>query len=178
MQIFVEAVVKPNPLLPPQQLKDLKTPKNFKPFVKSLLALVDKQASMGSSNAIQITPAGFKKDKGTPVYFYSIALTSLEGKANLLAYKWQPNDLIYKYYVEFREELSKELRERPGVWYRLALAQTQGNKHDPPPLSQYVQCLMEAGLEESDVIGDFSMGSKPDAEGFGVSKIFEPFLSN
>ena len=70
MQIFVEAVVKPNPLLPPQQLKDLKTPKNFKPFVKSLLALVDKQASMGSSNAIQITPAGFKKDKGTPVYFY------------------------------------------------------------------------------------------------------------
>ena len=28
MQLFVEAVVKPNPLLPPTQLKDLKTPKN------------------------------------------------------------------------------------------------------------------------------------------------------
>ena len=76
MLLFVEAVVKRNPLLPPTQLKDLKTPKNFKPFVKSLLALVDKQANMGTtrtSNALQITPAGFKKDKGTPVYFYSIA---------------------------------------------------------------------------------------------------------
>ena len=65
MQIFVEAVVKPNPLLPPTQLKDLKTPKNFKPFV-SLLALVDKHAIMGASNALQITPSGYKKDKGTP----------------------------------------------------------------------------------------------------------------
>ena len=160
MQVFVEAVVKTNPLLPPQQLKDLKTPKNFKPFVKSLLALVDKQANMGTSNVLQITPAGFKKDKGTPVYFYSIALTSLEGKANLLAYKWAPNDLIFKYYVEFREEANKEIREKPGVWFRVALAQTASNKHDPPPLSQCVQCLMEAGLEESDIIGDFSMGSK------------------
>ena len=35
---------------------------------------------------------------------------------------------------------------------------------------------MEAGLEESDVIGDFSMGSTPDVEGFGVSKIFELVL--
>ena len=37
----------------------------------------------------------------------------------------------FKYYVEFREEVSVELREKPGVWYRLAPAQTQGNKHDP-----------------------------------------------
>ena len=35
---------------------------------------------------------------------------------------------------------------------------------------------MEAGLEESDIIGDFSMGSKPDVEGNSVSKVFEPFL--
>ena len=41
MQLFVEAVVKPNPVLHPQQLKDLKTPKNFKPFVKSLLTFSD-----------------------------------------------------------------------------------------------------------------------------------------
>ena len=176
MQIFVEAVVKPNPLLPPTQLKDLKTPKNFKPFLKSLLGLVDKHANMGTSNAIQITPSGFKKDKGTPVYFYSVALTSLEGKANLLAYKWAPQDLIFKYYVEFREESSKAQREQPGVWFRVPLAQTAANKHDPPPLSQYVQCLMEAGLEESDIIGDFSMGSKPDVEKNSVSKVFEPFL--
>ena len=69
--------------------------------MKSLLALVDKHANMGASNALQITPAGFKKDKGTPVHFYSIALTPLGGKANLLAYKWAPNDLqlIFKYYV-------------------------------------------------------------------------------
>ena len=70
MQLFVEAVVKPNPLLPPTQLKDLKIPKNFKPFVKSLSALVDKQANMGTSNAFQITQAGIKKDKGIPVYMY------------------------------------------------------------------------------------------------------------
>ena len=176
MQIFVEAVVKPNPLLPKSQLKDLKTPKNLKPFLKSLLGLVDKHANMGTSNAIQITPSGFKKDKGTPVYFYSVAMTSLEGKANLLAYKWAPQDLIYKYYVEFREESSKVQREEPGVWFRVPLAQTAANKHDPPPLSQCVQCLMEAGLEESDIIGDFSMGSKPDVERNSVSKVFEPFL--
>ena len=36
MQLFVEAMVKPNPLLPPSQLKDLKPHKDFKPFVKSL----------------------------------------------------------------------------------------------------------------------------------------------
>ena len=110
------------------------------------------------------------------MYFYSVALTSLEGKANLLAYKWAPQDLIFKYYVEFREESSKVQREKPGVWFRVPLAQTAANKHDPPPLSQYVQCLMEAGLEESDIIGDFSMGSKPDVEKNSVSKVFEPFL--
>ena len=114
MQIFVEAVVKPNPLLPKQQLKDLKNPKNLKPFLNSLAALVDKHANMGSSNAIQITPAGFKKD--THTYFFSVAMTSLEGKDNLLAYKWTANDLMYKYYVEFREESNKE-QEVPGVWY-------------------------------------------------------------
>ena len=173
MRLFVEAVVKPNPLLPHTQLKDLKIPKNFKPFVKSLSALVDKKANMGTSNAFQITQAGIKKDKGIPVYLYSIGLTSMEGKVNLLAYKWAPNDLIFKYFVEFREVVSKEI---PGVWFRLALAQTAANQHDPPPLSQYIQCLMEAGLEESDIIGDFSMGSKPDVEGFSVSKVFEPFL--
>ena len=75
---------------------------------------------------------------------YSIDLASLEGKANLLVYKWAPNDLIF----------------------RLFLAQTASNQHGPPPLSQYIQCLMEAALEESDIIGDFNMGSKPDVEGF------------
>ena len=173
MRLFVEAVVKPNPLLPRTQLKDLKIPKNFKPFVKSLSALVVKKANTGTSNAFQITQAGIKKDKGIPVYLYSIGLTSMEGKVNLLAYKWAPNDLIFKYVVEFREVEPKEI---PGVWFRLALAQTAANQHDPPPLSQYIQCLMEAGLEESDIIGDFSMGSKPDVEGFSVSKVFEPFL--
>ena len=110
------------------------------------------------------------------MYFYSVVMTSLEGKANFLAYKWAPNDLIFKYYVELREEPNKELREKPGVWFRVALAQTASNKHDPPPLSQCVQCLMEAGLEESDIVGDFSMGSKPDVEGNSVSKVFKPFL--
>ena len=128
---------------------------------------------MGSSNAIQITPAGYKKD--THTYFFSVAMTSLEGKDNLLAYKWTANDLIFKYYVEFKEEFNKA-QEVPGVWYRVPLAITAANKHDPPPLTQYVQCLMEAGLEESDIIGDFSMGSKPDAERKPVSKVYEPFL--
>ena len=59
------------------------------------------------------------------MHFYSIALTSLEGKANLLAYKWASNDLMFKYYVELREEVSKEIREKPGVWFRVAPAQTE-----------------------------------------------------
>ena len=42
------------------------------------------------------------------MYFYSIALTSLEGKANLLAYKWAPNDLIFKCYVEFEKKSAKK----------------------------------------------------------------------
>ena len=62
------------------------------------------------------------------------------------------------------------MEEKPGVWFGVALAQISSNKHDPPPLSQYIQCLMEVGLEESDIIGDFSMGSKPDVEGFSMSK--------
>ena len=118
-------------------------------------------------------PSDIKKGKGIPVYLYSIALTSMEGKANLLAYKWAPNDLIFKYFVEFREVVCKEI---PGVWFRLALAQTASNQHDPPPLNQYIQCLMEAGLEASEIIGDFSMDSKPDVERFSVSKVCEPFL--
>ena len=49
-----------------------------------------------------------------------------------------------------------------GVWFRVTLALTASNKHDPPPpLSQYIQCMMEVGLEESDIIADFGMGSSP-----------------
>ena len=81
----------------------------------------------------------------------------MEGKANLLAYKWASNDLIFTYFVEFREVFCKDI---PGVWFGLALAQTASNQHDPPPLGQYIQCLMEVGVEESDISGDFSMGSK------------------
>ena len=51
---------------------------------------------MGTSSAFQITQAGIKKDKGILIYLYSIGLTSMEGKVNLLAYKWAPNDLILK----------------------------------------------------------------------------------
>ena len=60
--------------------------------------------------------------------------------------------------------------------YRVALAQTRHTQQSPPPLSQYVHCLFEAGLEESDVIGDFSMGRKPGAEGLSSSTSYEPDL--
>ena len=59
---------------------------------------------VGTSNAFQVSPAGFKNDGGSPVYYYSIALSSQEGKDNLLAYKWKADDLIFKCCVEFREE--------------------------------------------------------------------------
>ena len=85
---------------------------------------------------------------------------------------------MFKYFVEFKEVVCKEIREKSGVWLRLALAQTASNPNMIFLLSngQYIQCLMEAGLEESDIIGDFSMRSKPAVEGLIVSKFFEPFL--
>ena len=80
MQLLVETVVKPNPLLPNTQLKDLKDPKNFKPFVKSLSALVDKQANMGTSNAFQITQTGIKKDKGIYTIISLLNCSDLNGR--------------------------------------------------------------------------------------------------
>ena len=111
VKLFLEAVVRPNPLLQKQTLKDLKLPKNLKKFMKALSILIDTQADMGTSNAFQVSPAGFKNDGGIPVYYYSVALSSQEGKDNLLTYKWKADDLIFKYYVEFRDETLAEVQE-------------------------------------------------------------------
>ena len=151
MKLLVDAVVKPNPLRPHQQLKDLKTPANLRKFMKKFMEafhkLVDDKADMGTSNAFQITQVGSKKVAGVDIYFYSIGVSSQEGKDNLLAYKWKPEDLIFKYYIDFREPKLSAVTEPPSVLYRVALAQTRHNQHNPPPLSQYVHCLLEAGLE-------------------------------
>ena len=79
--------------------------------MKALSILIDTQADMGTSNAFQVSPAGFKNDGGIPVYYYSVELSSQEGKDNLLAYKWKADDLIFKYYVEFRDETLAEVQE-------------------------------------------------------------------
>ena len=54
MKLFVEAVVKLNPLCPRVQLKDLENSDNLRKFMKSLSPLVDKKADMCSSNAFHI----------------------------------------------------------------------------------------------------------------------------
>ena len=80
MKFMVEAMVKRNPLLPKQILKDLETPKNLKNFMKGLRTLVDKTAAMGSSHAFKLTPFGCKNDKGVPIYFYTVSMSSSEGR--------------------------------------------------------------------------------------------------
>ena len=67
--------------------------------------------------------------------------------------------------VEFREDTLAKVQETPGVWFRVPLAANKRNRQNPPPLSQYAQGLLEAGLEENDLIGEFSMGSKPKGPG-------------
>lgn len=176
MKFMVEAVVKPNPLLPKQILKDLKIPKNLKNFMREFSTLVDKTAAMGSSHAFKLTPSGIKTDKGVPIYFYTVSMSSSEGRDNLLAYKWTAKDMIMRYVVEFVETKTDGPMAPPGVWFRVPLAQTKDNLSNPPPLSQYVNCLATAGLEIEDVMEEFHMGYRPGETNKNDSKVFEDFL--
>ena len=99
--------------------------------------MADKEADMGSNNAFKIHQYGSKKVSGVAVYYYTIAVTSQEGKDNLLDYKINGNQKILPsstMIVEFREPKLFVVKEEPGVLYRVALPQT--NTSSTTPLSR------------------------------------------